>query len=201
MPADNSYSRLVAWLKVLLPLTALAILSSLFLVSGGNDADRALPATPGGTTGRPDGQSVGRPAFTATTDTGAALTATADSMHPVADRPAEVTADNLTLRLEARDGRVTTLTAAEGWMDSAAQKVVLGGGVTVTTSGGYRLTAPDMAGSLGGQDLQATGGVAGDSPFGPITAQTMTLLPDPAAPGAHVLDFTGAVRLIYRPGG
>lgn len=42
MAGTDGHSRLVGWLKVALPLFALAILSSLFLVARGIDPDGAL---------------------------------------------------------------------------------------------------------------------------------------------------------------
>ncbi len=40
---DNTYSRVVAWLKILLPLLALAILSTLFLVARTIDPAQNIP--------------------------------------------------------------------------------------------------------------------------------------------------------------
>ena len=40
---DNVHSRVVFWLKIILPLLALAILSTLFLFSRRIDTDQALP--------------------------------------------------------------------------------------------------------------------------------------------------------------
>ena len=41
--ADNVHSRVVGWLKILLPLAALALLSTLFLFSRGSDPTANLP--------------------------------------------------------------------------------------------------------------------------------------------------------------
>jgi lipopolysaccharide export system protein LptC len=197
--ADNSYSRLVAWLKILLPLTALAILSSLFLVSRSVDPENAIPYSDVDVSDRVKEPRLTAPVFTGMTADGAAVTVTAEDMRPRPGSLTEGTARNLTVRMEAAGGAVTTLDAATGWVDTASEDVVLGGGVTITTSTGYRLTAPDMAGSLARTELLATGGVTGESPFGPIAADTMQITPDPRAPGNHLVDFNGAVRLIYRP--
>jgi lipopolysaccharide export system protein LptC len=43
MARHNRYSRLVGGLKVVLPIAALALLSTLFLLSDPPDPDRALP--------------------------------------------------------------------------------------------------------------------------------------------------------------
>lgn len=198
MVADNSYSRLVAWLKIVLPLTALAILSSLFLVSRRIDPEIALPYSGSDVSGSQREPQMTKPRFTGIADDGAAVTVTAEEMRPVPGKLAEGTARDLTVRMESPGGTVTTLKAATGWMNSRTEDVILGGGVTVVTSNGYRLAAPDMTGSIARTDLLATGGVAGDSPFGPITADRMQIAPDPDSPGSHVIDFIGSVRLIYQ---
>lgn len=199
MVADNSYSRLVAWLKVLLPLSALAILSSLFLVSRSIDPESAIPYSDVDVSDRLREPRLTDPVFTGMTDDGTAVTVTAEDMRPVPGSLTEGTARDLTVRMESPGGRVTVLDAATGRMNSETERLVLGGGVTVVTSGGFRLAAPDMDGSLARSALSATGGVAGDSPFGPITSDNMQITPDPDAPGTHVIDFNGDVRLIYTP--
>lgn len=199
MAADNGYSRLVTWLKIVLPLTALAILSSLFLVSRTIDGELSLPYSTVDASDRLREPRLTRPTFSGISDDGAAVTVTAEDMRPVLGKPDEGTARDLMVRMESLGGTVTTLEAATGWMNSETEDVVLGGGVIVTTSNGYRLTAPDMTGSVARTDLFATGGVAGDSPFGPITSDTMQITPDPDAPGSHVIDFNGSVRLLYHP--
>ena len=40
---DNLHSRIVGWLKVILPLSALALLSSVFLVARQGDFERTTP--------------------------------------------------------------------------------------------------------------------------------------------------------------
>ena len=42
---DDGYSALVAWLKTLLPIVALGLLSTIFLFSGRVDVTQSLPYT------------------------------------------------------------------------------------------------------------------------------------------------------------
>lgn len=199
MVPDNSYSRLVAWLKVILPLTALAILSSIFLVSRRVDPESAIPYSDVEISERLREPRLTLPVFDGMTDTGAAVKVTARDMRPLPGSLTEGSATGLTVRMEDPDGSLTTLNAATGQIDTEASRVDLGGGVVMTTAGGYRLTAPEMTAMLSPQDLTATGGVFGDSPFGTIRSDRMHLRPDPEAPGANLLDFIGAVRLVYLP--
>jgi hypothetical protein len=91
-----------------------------------------------------------------------------------------------------------TLAAPLGQLDSSAQTLALSGGATIVTNDGYSLAAPEMTGSLPHSELTATGGVTGESPYGPIWSDRMRISRNPAQPDTYIVDFIGAVRLIYR---
>lgn len=197
MAADNRYTLLVTWLKIVLPLVALALLSSMFLLSQRIDPGAVLPDAGTDLADRLREPRLTEPVFTGVTAEGAAVTVTAQEMRPRPGSLTEGTARTLTVVVDAPDGRRATLAAPQGHLDSVAQTLTLTGGVTVATDDGYSLAAPDMTGSLPQSELTATGGVTGVSPFGTIRSDRMRMIRDPANPDAHIVDFIGAVRLIY----
>lgn len=199
MAADNRYSLLVAWLKIVLPLIALAILSSLFLLSRQIDPGAALPASAPDLADRLREPRLTAPVFTGMTSDGSSVTVTAVEMRPLPESLTEGTARTLTARVETPGGNLATLAAPQGRVDTAAQTLALSGGVTIATADGYRLTAPDMDASMVPWELNATGGVTGESPFGTIWSDRMQITRDPDHPDAHIVDFIGTVRLLYRP--
>jgi lipopolysaccharide export system protein LptC len=199
MAADR-HSRLVGWLKVALPLAALAILSSLFLLADRIDPDAALPFA------EVDVETLAReprmtaPSYAGTTADGASLTLSAEEARPAtADAPAR--AQGLRLDLATPDGGTTELRAAEVRLDLAQGQVVLSGGVTVTTGTGYRLETEEVTGSLDRSRLVSRGAVTATGPVGELQAGGMELGQDNRTPGAYVLVFNRGVRLVYRPGG
>lgn len=198
MAADNRYSLLVAWLKIVLPLIALALLSSMFLISQRIDPAAVLPASDPDLADRLREPRITDPVFTGVAQDGAAVTVTADDMRPLPGSLTEGTARMLTARMERPGGGLVTLAAPLGQMDSRAQTLTLSGGATIVTDSGYRLAAPEMTGSLPLSELTATGGVAGESPFGPIWSDSMQIRRNPARPDTYIVDFIGAVRLLYR---
>ncbi|MFC3088748.1 LPS export ABC transporter periplasmic protein LptC [Tabrizicola soli] len=196
----DKHTRVVGWLKVALPLAALAILSTLFLVADRIDPEDALPYA------EVDVEELAReprmtaPSYAGTTSDGAALTLTAEEARPEAtDTPAE--ARGLRLDLDTPDGARTELHAATAVMDDAAKQVVLSGGVKVTTSSGYVLDTPEIAAQLDRSGLESRGEVRAKGPAGDIVAGGMTLSQDNVTPGAYLLVFTQGVRLVYLPGG
>jgi lipopolysaccharide export system protein LptC len=198
MAADNRYSLLVAWLKIVLPLIALALLSSMFLISHRIDPGATLPAANTDLADRLREPRMTDPVFTGVAPDGAAVMVTADDMRPLPGSQTEGTAQMLTATMETVGGGVVTLAAPLGQLDSTAQTLALSGGATVVTDDGYSLSSPEMTGSLPLSELTATGGVSGASPFGTIRSDRMLITRNPAQPDSYIVDFIGAVRLLYQ---
>lgn len=199
MARADRHTRVVGWLKVVLPLAALAILSTLFLVARRIDPEAALPYA------EVDVEELAReprmtaPTYAGTTSDGASVTLSADEARPAAEgSPAQ--AAGLRLDLATPDGGRTELVAADARMDDTAKELVLSGGVTVTTSTGYRLETAEVAARLDRTGLESRAPVRATGPAGEITAEGMVLSQDNRTPGAYVLVFKGGVRLVYQPG-
>ncbi|KKK72711.1 hypothetical protein LCGC14_2901140, partial [marine sediment metagenome] len=81
---DNSYSRLVAWLKVALPLLALAILSTVFLVAERRGTRNEIPYSRGEIDEILREQRIRNPNYAGVTKDGSAVAFSADSARPEA---------------------------------------------------------------------------------------------------------------------
>jgi lipopolysaccharide export system protein LptC len=200
MARVDRHTRLVGWLKVALPLTALAILSTLFLVARRIDPEAALPYAEVDVEDLAREPRMTAPTYAGTTEDGAAVTLAAKEARPAAEG-SPAAAAGLRLDLATPDGARTELLAAEAVMDDATREVVLSGGVTVTTSSGYRLETAEVAAKLDRTGLESRAPVVATGPAGEIRADAMVLSQDNRTPGAYVLVFKGGVRLIYQPGG
>lgn len=198
--AIDRHTRVVGWLKVGLPLMALAILSTLFLVADRIDPEDALPYAEVDVEGLAREPRMTAPTYAGTTTDGAALTLTAEEARPAAgDTPAE--ARGLRLDLDTPDGGQTELRAGSAVMHDAARQVVLSGGVTVTTGTGYRLETAEVVANLDRSGLESGGEVTATGPAGKITSGGMSLHQDNQTPGNYLLVFNKGVRLVYLPGG
>ena len=199
MARIDRHTRVVGWLKVVLPLAALAILSTLFLVARRIDPEAALPYAEVDVEDLAREPRMTAPTYAGTTEDGSALTLSADEARPAAEgQPAQ--AAGLRLDLATPDGGRTELVAAEARMDDSLRQVVLSGGVTLTTSTGYRLETAEIAAKLDRTGLESRAPVKATGPAGEITAEGMSLSQDNRTPGAYVLVFKGSVRLVYQPG-
>lgn len=200
MARIDRHTRLVGWLKVILPLTALAILSTLFLVARRIDPEAALPYAEVNVEDLAREPRMTAPTYAGTTEDGAALTLSASEARPAAEgTPAK--AAGLRLELATPDGGQTELLAAEAVMDDSTRQVLMSGGVVLTTSSGYRLETAEVAAKLDRTGLESRAPVVATGPAGEIRAESMVLSQDNRTPGAYVLVFKGGVRLVYQPGG
>ena len=197
MAADNLHSRLVGLLKVVLPLAALAILSTLFLVSQGVDPEDAIPYAEVDVADRIREPRITDAAYAGMTADGAALSVQAADARPgVAGTPDGGKATGLTGRLETPDGGVTDLVAGAGQLDAVADRIVLSGGVTVTSSTGYVMQMAGVSVATDRTALDSDGAVTATGPIGNLTAGALHIGTSGAG---YVVVFKDGVRLMYLP--
>ncbi|NJM82945.1 MAG: LPS export ABC transporter periplasmic protein LptC [Tabrizicola sp.] len=196
----DTHSRLVAWLKVALPLTALAILSTLFLLADRIDPEAALPYADVDVEDRLREPRMTAPTYAGTTDDGGAISVVAASARPSSDQSA-ASASEVLARMDTPDGSETVMLAAAAEIDNVARLLRLSGGVVITTSAGYRIETDGLSASLDRSGLESDGAVIATGPPGRIVADKMTLSQDNQTPGAYLLVFKGNVKLVYQPGG
>jgi len=200
---ENRYSRFVTWLKILLPLTALALLSTLFLFAKRSTTDNTLPYAEIQQLAR-DPQ-LTQPAFSGVSSRGDLLQLSAQTARPVADRPGVTLIDKVRLRIDSPDGSDVELTGGTGKIDATARIVTLAGGTTLAASSGYKVKTPGLRVDMDAGLLTATEGVTVSAPFGTLEAGGMTLRAgtqgaagDGNAPRQQMV-FNRGVRLIYQP--
>jgi len=197
MAADNLHSKVVGLLKVLLPLAALVILSTLFLVSQGVDPQDAIPYAEVDVADRLREPRVTDAAYSGMTADGAALTVQAADARPgVAGTPDGGRATEVTGRLETPDGAVTDLVAGAGRIDRAAGQVVLSDGVVLTSSTGYVMEMAGVSVATDRTALKSDGAVAATGPLGTLAAGAMEI---GKSETGYVLVFKDGVKLIYLP--
>lgn len=197
--ASNLHSRLVAWLKVLLPLTALAIMSTLFLVSRTIDPNNAIPYADVDVADRIRQPRMTAPTYAGMTADGASIAVTAAEVRPDAGKASSGTAKSVHADLATPDGATTVIVAQTGQIDSAARLLRLQGKVQITTSSGYVVDTEALTSNLDQTRVVSESAVTATGPMGRITAGQMLLTAAPAAAGAYVLVFKNRVKLIYTP--
>ena len=193
----DRYSRSVAILKVLLPLAALALLSTMFLLSRGADIDATIPFADTEIEERLRGQQVTEPVFSGVTPNGDEITFSAGiAGPPSADKPAY--AKDLNARIKTVDGVDIRLRADAGNVDVQTDLATFTGNVIIETTSGFRMETDDLTASLTGISADAPGQVRGTGPMGRFTAGGMEMRAQKSGGPVHTL-FKGGVKLIYDP--
>ncbi len=194
---DNSYSRFVAWVKIILPLVALALLSTLFLFSRPQDIELTIPYAQVEIDQIVREERISAPTYTGMTQDGSAIAISALTAMPDAADPQRMIARDLTARIETTGGTLIEIDAAQGTINGAEEVATLGGGVQIETSTGYLIDAEGLRTSLSDTALQSDGPVEAQGPLGTLEAGAMQVTGTGA--DSHLLVFSDGVRLIYLP--
>ncbi|HHI71099.1 MAG TPA: hypothetical protein ENJ91_08860 [Rhodobacteraceae bacterium] len=198
---DNSYSRFIAWTKVILPIIALGILSTLFLFSKNVDPTLSIPYAKVDVEGLAREQRVGAPNYAGVTSDGSAISITAQSAHPNKGDSGKVSALDLSAIIEDTDGARIEITSGKGFIDSRAQIATLSDHVHIKTSTGYVVDTNGLIASLDKTEMVTDGRVTANGPLGSLNAGQMELRSSEENDGSHLLVFKGGVKLIYDPKG
>ena len=196
--ANNAYSRFVFWLKVLLPIVALAILSTLFLVAETLDPNKAIPYAEVDVAQILREQGVTRPKFGGTTPEGATITLAADAVRPDGSDALVLRGTDLDVVIDLPSGTSVTIASPSGTVDFDGQSAVLTGGTELVSSLGYRIETDALTTALDRVAAQSAGPVRVTGPGVEIDAGQM-ILRHTDEQGAHVLVFKNGVRLLYDP--
>lgn len=196
MAAPNRYSTLVAWTKVVLPLIALALLSTLFLFSNTPNPENALPDANIDVAGLAQEQRLSRPRFAGTLIDGRAVTLNADTAVQQSANPNLLHLTNVESDFTLGDDDTALITAQEGDFDLARQIIELAGTVSVLTTSGYQLLSDQISMAMTTMQMVSPGAVTVTGSGLTLEAGAMELT---GSDGQALFSFTGGVRLLYDP--
>lgn len=199
MASADRYSRLVLWLKVSLPLAALAILSTLFFVAETLDPEAAIPYAEVDVAKILKEQGATSPTFGGVTSGGVKIALSAASIRPEEADRNRWTGASLSARLEFPSGAQISIDSPQGTVDATSSEALLRGGAVLESSTGYRVTTDSIVASLKESSVTAENGIVATGPPGEITAGRMYLTRTADEPPNHHLVFENGVRLVFTP--
>ncbi|APG48699.1 LPS export ABC transporter periplasmic protein LptC [Phaeobacter porticola] len=193
----DGYSRLVAYLKVLLPLTALALMSTMFLISRGVDTEAVVPFAQQDLQDRTRGQQITAPFYSGTTAKGDEIMVTAKSARPgSASSPA--TALNLEAEIRMVEGGSFFMSSDTGALRPDKDIANFRGDVEILTSDGLKVTTDALNAALNGVRADSPGPVQASGAFGALTAGAMQIDTKTEDGPVHMV-FNKGVKLLYDP--
>ncbi|MDA0901340.1 MAG: LPS export ABC transporter periplasmic protein LptC [Proteobacteria bacterium] len=194
MPQSATYSRIVTFSKLVLPLAALVVLSLMFLFSGRPDPNQALPLATQSADGQLGQQGMTNPHFAMVTGSGRTLELIASSAEPVALDANQIFATDVMARITRLMGARDQITADQALWNSQTTDTQLTGNIVATTPEGYRLDTEELSINAASGDIVAPQAVLITSDEIRLEAGQMAI----TGPSDHqVVHFQGGVRLLY----
>ena len=187
---------MVFWLKIAMPLLALAILSTLFLFARQVEFEGTLPYAQVEIDDLARDPRLSAPEYAGVTSDGASVKVAARTARPGKDAASPVTATDVVAFYETLNGGKLAIEARTGTFDSGKALLTLKGSVVLTTSDGYVLRTEELLSALNKTLITANVKVVADTPLGQIEAGAMRLNGPTAE---HLLVFNKGVRLVYKP--
>jgi len=191
-----TYSKTVYVLKIVLPLIALGMLASLFLLSRSQmDAPVALPFSASDLDARIREQRISGPIHNGTNTAGDDISLSAGKIIPqtTPDRPGQMT--DLAIKVATAAGTEFGISAQLGEYDSNTTQVSLRGGVDLTTSAGYQLTSPLVSFDPRYSKLTAQGPIVGQGPNMTLTAGKLEIS-RPTETESLQIRFTQGIKVV-----
>ena len=194
MPQGATYSRIVTFSKLILPLAALVVLSLMFLFSGRPDPNQALPLATQSADGQLGQQGMTNPRFAMVTGSGRELELIASSAEPIDPDTNQIFVTGVTAEITRLTGARDQITADQALWNSQTSDTLLTGNIVATTPEGYRLDTEELSINALSGDIIAPAAVLITSDGIRLEAGQMAI----TGPSDHqVVHFHGGVRLLY----
>ncbi|WP_120499477.1 LPS export ABC transporter periplasmic protein LptC [Roseovarius sp. EL26] len=195
---NNFHSQLVAWMKIILPLIALGLLSTVFLLSEKIDPTKAIPFSKIDLEKRAQDLGATNPSFSGLMNEGHEMAVQAVTALPDKNDAQKIFADTVTAQIVLTSGEVIDIVSDTADLHQANDTAALMGNVNITTADGYRVVTDWLNTRTDTLYADTPGTVTSTGPLGDLEAGRMILTSDPITGDAH-LHFTDGVTVVYQP--
>lgn len=195
---DNPYSTFIAWLKIILPFGALALLSTLFLFSERTDPTASIPFSTVDINEVVREKRMTNPVFSSVTENGSSVTLAAAVAKPDQNNSEIIFAEDVVSSLIATNGDRIDLDAHTATVNGTNQNAVLSGGASISTNTGYTIETREIQANLTDNRLETSDSITATGPLGSIVAGKM-IVTSPEQSGSFHLLFKDGVNIVYSP--
>lgn len=194
----TGYSRIVRWMKVLLPVAAIVLVAAIFLIDRGSEESLFSPeeiARLGA------GMQLENPKFSGVTEGGEPFVVTARRALPDGPVPDLIELEAPEGQITLGENRVLDGRSDAGVISRAKQELTLTGSVVLHTSDGYRAQTERLIFDIEDHSAYVPVPISGFGPNGSIEAGSMRVLrdesDDPERSNAMVILFEKGVRVVF----
>jgi lipopolysaccharide export system protein LptC len=182
--------------KIILPLVAIGLLSTLFLFARSPTDTPDIPIAQLEELARE--QQITAPQFSSVSDDGAVIAVSAKNAKPDSDNAGTLLVEDLAIDIDSADGTHLHLTSGMSILNSKDQTARLNGLSRVTTSSGYTMETVGISADLRTGEIVSDGPLEVQAPFGELSAGKVHMSASKDGTGQQML-FTQGVRLLYTP--
>ena len=193
MFGDEAYSQFVGFLKITLPLAALALMSTVFLFARAPTQDSATPYAEIEEIAREPRLSGAQVSGVA--DDGSVIELNARIARPQGNA---FSVEGMSAVINAADGTQIDLNSGGGEIDNDTQVARLTGLTHLETSNGYQMETGGVTADLTTGRIVTDGALEVQAPFGSLTAGQL-IIETPDTGTGQVMLFQNGVRLVYTP--
>ncbi len=192
------YSRTVHWMKILLPIGAIALIGLIFMV--GRDRFESSPAQQiVNAAALTAGLKLENPRYAGVTSDGDPFVVTADSALPDGAMPDRIELDQPKAELRLGNGITLNVTSDNGEMFRVQERLNLDGEVVLVTSDGYRAEAPRVELDMAKRIAVLPEKVVATGPNGGIQADRLRIEQTGESSREVTALFTGNVHVTFTP--
>lgn len=196
--ASDRYSQTIAFLKIALPLVALGLLSTLFLISRAVTPTATIPFADAEVQERLTNQQMTGPYFSGMSPRGDQVTFVAERVQTPDGTVGSNRAEDVLVTIDFADGSGLVVEADVVLVDIADDTSSLDGNVEVVASQGITLKSEQLLITLSKLDIMSPGRVQGQMPHGTIDAGAMHVKATDNEKRPQWV-FTNGVKVLYRP--
>jgi len=193
---DNRYSLFVNWSKIILPLIAIALLSTLFLFSKRPTDGDLIPFAEIEEIAREN--RLTNPNFSGVGANRIKFEVSAIAARPDAADARVITVDRTRIALESVAGDTVEIIAGSSRIDPAAKTLTTAALTRVSASSGYTMETEGLIATFDAGTVETTGPLEARAPYGRLSAGHM-LIRGANDDGGLMIVFNQGVRLVYLP--
>lgn len=192
----NFHTWFVGWVKIILPLVAIGLLSTMFLFARSPSETPDIPVAQLEELARE--QQITSPQFSSVTDDGSVVAVSAKNAKPESGSATTLLVEDLNIDVDSADGTTMNVTSGMSILNSKDRTARLNGLSRVTTSSGYTMETVGISADLRTGEIISDGPLEVHAPFGELSAGKVRIAVSKDGDGQQML-FTQGVRLLYTP--
>lgn len=196
LDTNVTYSQVVTWLKIVLPLAALGLLSTLFLFARSPAGISTIPFAEIESMARE--QAISNPRFSGVADDGTVIAITAKTARPNIRGGGSLDLNEITANVESADGVLLEMSASLGRIDAQEGTAELSGLARIHSSNGFIMETTGLIANLRSGQISSLGPLEVQTPFGSLNAGHLDISTGKDGSARQML-FNDGVTLIYTP--